>query len=316
MKYAHILRYVAETPWAILPAKMDEILAVLARRAAGDELTAEEIAARLGDAPRAPAPRTAGSVAVIPIHGTIAHRMGSMDESSGGISAERIGRLMSQALADESVGSIVLDVNSPGGTVAGMPELAAQLLAARGQKPIVAVANALMASAAYWIAAAAADEIVASPSALVGSIGVYLVRQDLSKALAQQGIAVDIIKAGTYKADDLPFTPLTDEGRAHLQGLVDAMYDSFVSAVAQGRGVTPAAVREGYGEGRALLAKDAKTAGLVDRVETLEATITRLASGRWRPKATGARAELDEQSHVEAAETHDLALAEWAMRLR
>lgn len=329
MRYEHIVRYVAGTPWAILPEKLEEIVGVLALRAAGGEFTAEEIAARIGKAPDRPvAPVSRGAIAVIPIHGTIAHRMGSMSDSSGGISAERIGLMMRQAHADASVGAIVLDVNSPGGTVAGLPELAGELLASRGRKPVVAVANATMASAAYWVAAAAADELVAAPSALVGSIGIYAALMDLSKHLEQQGIAVHLLKAGKFKAEGFPGLPITPEAKAHLQAQIDEAYAAFTRDVAKGRGVAVADVRDGYGEGRALTAKAALAAGLVDRIDTLEATIKRLTVGR--AAGAGARAELEEPVVEGAGEAEPVApaagepvavgedpeLTAWALRLR
>jgi len=120
MKYEHIARYVAETLWAIQPSKMAALLSVLAYRAAGHEFTAEEIQARIGDGNGAAETAKRGNVAIIPIRGVIAHRMGAMDDSSGGTSCERISSMLRQVVADESVGTIVFDVDSPGGSVTGM----------------------------------------------------------------------------------------------------------------------------------------------------------------------------------------------------
>src|SRR6185295_274006 len=135
MLYEHIAHYVASELWAIDPSKLSEIIGVLAFRAAGGRFTPEEIEARLGDRSAGSAVRTTGtSVAVVPIRGTIAHRMGSMDDSSGGTSAERIGAMFAQAVNDPSVGTILLDVDSPGGTVTGMTELANKMAATKGSK--------------------------------------------------------------------------------------------------------------------------------------------------------------------------------------
>lgn len=294
MKYGHILSYVASTPWAILPDKMQELLAVLSFRAAGGELSAEEIRARLGDdAPEPPASSKRGTIAVIPLRGVIAHRMGTMAESSGGMSAERFTRMVQQATADETVGTIVVDVDSPGGTIAGLIEAADALFAARESKRVVAVANSTMASAAYWIASQA-HEITAIPSALdncIGSIGVFTVHQDLSAHLEKEGVKVTLIKAGKHKAEANPFEPLSEEQKATIQAGVDSAYAAFVKAVARGRGVTPAAVRAGYGEGAALSAVDAKAAGLIDRIETFDQTLARLV-GRSGRAGAGMRADV------------------------
>jgi len=278
MKYQHLARYVAETLWAMQPVKIAELLSVLAFRAAGHEFTAEEIQARIGDGGGSSAGTRAGGVAVVPIRGVIAHRMGSMDDTSGGTSCERIGSMVDQVLGDASIGTIVFDIDSPGGAVTGCAELAAKIYAARESKRIVAVANGLMASAAYHLGSQA-HEIVSIPSGTVGSIGVFTVHQDLSKALQQEGIDVTLISAGKYKVEGNPFEPLSPEAEAILQGRVDTAYAQFVKDVARGRAVKAADVRSGFGEGRALGAKDALTAGLIDRIDTLDATIGRL-SGR------------------------------------
>ena len=172
MKYAHVCRYVSETLWAIHPAKMAELLSTLAFRAAGHEFTPEEIAARIGDPKPGGSLGKRGAVAVIPIRGVIAHRMDAMSASSGGTSTEQIGAMLSQIAADDSIDTIVYDIDSPGGTVPGVQELASQMFALRGTKKQIAEVNSLAASAAYWLASQA-DEIVSLPSGMIGSIGVF-----------------------------------------------------------------------------------------------------------------------------------------------
>ena len=285
MKYPFLLRYVASTLWAITLEKMAELVEVLVYRAAGHTFTAEEIQARIGDGGGSGATGR-GAVAVLPIRGVIAHRMGGMNESSGGTSAERIGAQLEQIAADPSIGTIVYDIDSPGGTVPGIQELAAQMFALRGQKKQIAQVNSLAASAAYWLASQA-DEIVSIPSGTAGSIGVFSVHEDLSKALEQEGRRVTLISAGKYKVAGNPFEPLSEEERVVIQDRVDVAYAQFVKDVARGRGVTAADVRGGYGEGRALDAKQAKAVGLIDRIATMDETLTRL-SGRSSSLVTAA----------------------------
>lgn len=288
MKYEHVIASVCNEVWAIDPGKLHEIMGVLAYRASGQDFTPEEIEARIGS-------RSAGvsqgrGVGVLPVRGTIAHRMGAMDESSGGVSTERLSGMLSQLMADDSVGTILLDIDSPGGTVTGVSEFAAQVFDARskGTKRIVALVNGMAASAAYWIAAQA-DEIVSIPSGVSGSIGVFTAHQDLSAALEQQGVKVTMISAGKHKVDGNPFEPLSDEHKAFVQARVDEAYGQFIKDVARGRGVAASDVRKGYGEGRALTAKDAKAAGLIDRIATADETISRLV-GR---SPAGMRAETE-----------------------
>lgn len=299
---------IGATVWAILPEKLEAILEVVEHHAAGGAYSDAEITARLealggtaaagaaGAAGRrgaAGSPVT-GSVAVIPMMGTMAQRIGAMERASGGTSTEEIGRQFDAALRNPDVGAIVLHIDSPGGSVAGVPELAAKIRAARGQgKRIVAVADTLMASAAYWTGSAA-DEVVAAPSALVGSIGVFSVHVDATQASERMGLKRTIVRAGRYKAEGNPWEPLSDEARAAMQAQVDELYEQFTADVAAQRGTSPKAVRAGYGEGRVLSAKQAVAAGLVDRVATLDDVLAEL-TGRRAAGATpgtkpGARA--------------------------
>ena len=214
-------------------------------------------------------------IAVIPVTGIIENRGGFL----GGFfsSTDAIGAAVDAAAADPDLRAIVLDVDSPGGSVYGVPELADRIYAARSRKRIVAVANNLMASAAYFIGSAA-HEVVATPSSETGSIGVFAVHVDMSGMLEQAGWKVTVVKAGKFKAEGHPFGPLPEEAHAFLQSRVDDYYDMFRGAVARHRSSTPAQVRDGFGQGRAVGAKDAVESGLADRIDTLHGTIERLGA--------------------------------------
>ena len=287
LQYGHILTAVRETPWALRPEKLATILDLLRFRSEGGRLTAEEIQQRIGAA-RQQVPRpSAGSVQVIPIFGVISQRLSMMSEMSGGTSTERIAAAFSQAVNDPAVGSIVLQIDSPGGGVYGVAELSDQIRAARSSKPIVAVADAQAASAAYWIASAA-DEISVTPSGEVGSIGVWTAHEDWSQALAAEGIAVSLISAGKYKVEGNPYEPLGEDARAAIQSRVDDYYKLFTGAVAKGRGVSVSDVRAGFGEGRMVGAQEAVKLGMADRVETMDQAVSRLSGNGKRRSGTGA----------------------------
>jgi signal peptide peptidase SppA len=292
LKYRHIVRAVQETPWAILPGKLATILDLVAFKAQGGNLSAEEVQQRIGAVVR-PGSRVAGGVAVLPLYGTVVQRADIFTETSGGTSTERVARQFRELVADTSIGSIVLDVDSPGGAVSGVEELAAEIYKARGTKPIVAVANSLAASAAYWIASAA-DEVVVTPSGEVGSIGVFMVHEDWSAALEAEGVKPTLVSAGKYKVEANPYEPLGEEAQAALQARVDDYYGMFVAAVARHRGVKAADVRSGFGEGRCVGARQAVALGMADRVGTLDETIERLARGRRKPSGASASAESDD----------------------
>ena len=185
---------------------------------------------------------------------------------------------------DADVKTILLDIDSPGGSAAGAAECAAELRAIRARKPIIAQANHQACSAAYWIGSQA-TKFYASPSSLLGSVGVYMLHDDLSEALALLGIKREYIFEGKFKVEGNEAEPLTDEARAHFQHLVSGTYDRFVSDIAKGRGVTVASVRKGYGEGRVLPAADAFDAGMIDAIATLEETLTRLGPASAPPPA-------------------------------
>ena len=213
------------------------------------------------------------TVAVIPVLGAIANRGGWM-----GVGADQIGAAVDAAVNSARVDAIVFDVDSPGGTVTGIPELADKIMGARKVKPTVAVANGMMASAAYWIGAAA-GEIVSSPSSKTGSIGVYMVHEDWTENMEAQGVKITEVSAGKYKTEGAPWKALDEEAEAQIHTEVTEAYNWFVRDVARFRGASQAAVREGYGEGRVVSAEAAVKAGLADRVGTLEETIDRLAGG-------------------------------------
>jgi capsid assembly protease len=333
--YPHIVRLVQETPWAMLPSRLAVLLDLVRFRAAGGRLTDDEIAARIGQRRQpederaaafdieAGAYRTAqgssagraGVVQVIPIVGTLMPRADLMTETSGGASVERLTARFRTAMADPAVKAVVFDVDSPGGAVSGIPEIASEVYAARGQKPIVAVANTLMASAAFWIGAAA-DEVVASPSAELGSVGVVAAHEDLSGALAQEGIKVSLIHSGKYKVEGNPFEPLGPDARQHLQSRVDDFGSMFERSVARSRGIAVDAVRRDFGQGRVYGARDAVSRRMADKIGTLDETVRRLAR-QATTVAPGTAAALMETERVRARTSvgpapHDLAEIEAA----
>ncbi len=290
MKIIQLSRAVLE-PWAILPQQLPVLVEIAARYFSGEKLEAEEVQTRIHGAKR-PADRVTGSVAVLPLFGTIFPRANLMTDVCGATSAERFGVQFTELVKNPDVSAIVLDVDSPGGQVSGVEELSTRIYEARGTKPIVAVANHTMASAAYWIGTAA-DEVVVTPSAEVGSIGVFAMHEDVSAALEKDGIKVSLISEGKYKTEGNPYEPLSEESKEAIQARVAEYYDRFVKAVARNRGVKAADVRSGFGEGRVVGARQAVSLGMADRIATLEDTIARLQRGGGRVERTTPRVEGD-----------------------
>jgi capsid assembly protease len=271
-----VLEQIRSAAWVILPEKLEAILEVVERHSDGIRLTAAEIEESI------PAPRVdqamgkgpVDGVQVIKIIGTISARQNMFSESSGGVSAEKVGQQLRSALADPNVGSIVLEIDSPGGTVSGTADLAGEIFAARSRKPIVALANDLAASGGYWLGSAA-TEMYSAPLGHVGSIGVITAHEDVSKLEERIGVKTTVISAGRLKAATSPYAPLSDEGRAIIQGRVDAAYAAFTGDVARNRGVPLATVKSGFGEGAVVTAKDAKSMGMIDGLATMDQAINR-----------------------------------------
>ena len=324
MKYSRIVSEFYSRIWVLREETLMAMQSLIRQQANGVKWTTEEIRERISAANAAsgyvghenfgarflardndPIPMLAasgkrnaaapGSVAVIPLTGIVSHRMSLMSEISGGggSSIQSLTAQFRQALEDGNCKAIVFDVDSPGGSVEGVMELASEVYEARKQKPSTSVANAMSCSAAYWISSAASD-VVITPSGQAGSIGVYMMLADESEALKNDGIKISLIRAGKFKAEGHPSEPLTDEARAFMQSQVNSVYGMFVKSVAQQRGTSQAAVRDGMGQGRSLLANDAVKANLADRTGTLDEVLAKYGVKKSAGRS-GSRAEVHAQ---------------------
>jgi signal peptide peptidase SppA len=214
-------------------------------------------------------------VGIIPVFGPVDQRLTGALLKAGGTATEEISAALDAMLADPSISTILLQVDSPGGTAYGIEELSDKIYQTRGQKPIWAIADSMAASAAYWIASSA-DQLFASPGADVGSVGVYLIHADESKALEQEGVKVTLVRAGKYKAEMAPFLPLSADAIGHMQERVDDIYARFLGALKRNRGVPLEQVRSQFGQGRLVAADQARAAGMIDKVMTFEELLDKL----------------------------------------
>lgn len=269
----------ASVPWAIRPEALEAILAIAAREDIPQEIVAsvmssgspEAVSARLGkplDNTHAVSIRD--GVAVIPVGGPIFRHANLFAEISGATTTEAIARDLTTALENPAVRSILLEIDSPGGEVAGISELAHMIRAAHERKPVTAYVDDLGASAAYWLAAAAGD-IVAAPTAVLGSIGVVAVMKDPAKKKSTDLEFVSSLSPN--KRPDLT----TEAGKAQIQATVDALADVFFADVARYRGVDIDTVHSDFGQGGVFVGQQAVDAGLADRVGSFEQTLRDLA---------------------------------------
>lgn len=321
MKHERFIAWCLATPWALMPERIAAYASVLARKtggivaAAGIEAAADAAAAR-GRGGNA----RSGAIAVIPVHGTIVQRASQIDICEGGTSTQQVSAMLRDAVADEAVSQILLDIDSPGGSVYGVQELADEI--AQCKKPVVAIANSLAASAAYWIGCAA-NEFYVTPGGEVGSIGVWMAHQDWSKALAEEGINVTLISAGKYKVEGNPYNPLGEEAQAFMQTRVEDYYAAFTKGVSKGRKVSIDKVRNGMGQGRVLGADQAMAEGMIDGVMTFDDVVRKMSKAIRSGTGNGASAELigtDVAAEVEevvplAADNHALRAAARAREL-
>jgi signal peptide peptidase SppA len=282
--YSSIMSAMRSQVWAIDPNKLEAIMAFLALKAQGKDAEASVVADLHGaaqiQAARAKKVQQAGTgataIAVLPVYGLILHRGSSMGDISGpaATSTVRLLQQFRQAVDDPSVQAIIFDIDSPGGTVEGVEELATEIRNAKGKKQTIAVCNKLCASAAYYIASAC-NEIVASPSSMTGSIGVYCAHEDASKYLENLGVKVSLIKFGENKAEGNPYEPLSDAARAHMQESVDLFGNMFEKAVAKGRKVSQEKVHTTFGQGLMFGAAKAQKIGMVDTIGTFDDVLAR-----------------------------------------
>lgn len=258
--------------WALHPAKLQEIEAVISGLLCGRKIDRE--AWDRAESRTSPAD-VPGHIAVIDIFGTVTRRANLFSNWSGGTSTEIAKKEFAKALEDPKIRGILLNVDSPGGSVDGIEDLSRYIVESRGKKPVLAYVDGMMTSAAYWIGSSA-DRIVSSPTSMIGSIGVVLMHYDLSGRDAKDGIVRSEIYAGRYKRIASDTRPLSDEGRQYLQDLVDRTFAIFVESVGRNRGMSFDQALEAAGESRVYMASEAMGVGLIDELGTFNAAINQL----------------------------------------
>ena len=295
------------SPWAIVPEKLFEIREIYFTHLRGEKINIKAIEEAIKVKIGKPLDNKSGryqvinDTAVIPIQGVIAKRMNLfMRIFFGGTSTQYVGQDIKEALADNSIKSILLDIDSPGGTVDGTQELAQIIFNGRNQKPVVAYSDGMIASAAYWIGSAADNIYISGDTIDVGSIGVVTEHVDYSKYDEKAGVKITEIYAGKYKRIASQNQPLTKEGKQYIQDQVDYLYTIFVDEVARQRGVSSDIVLESMADGRIFTGKQAISAGLVDGVSTFDRLINTVLPVMQTEKADAqALAELNKSLRKE-----------------
>ncbi len=207
-------------------------------------------------------------IAVIPIEGpisTVGIKPSLFEE--GVPSSRDIAEAIEKADEDPNVKAILLEINSPGGSVVATKEIWQAVKKAK--KPVVAYLREVAASGGYYVASAA-DYIVADEDTLTGSIGVIATFTSLEGLFEKLGVKVNVIKAGKYKDIGSPFRDMTEEERALLQAMINETYQEFLSVIEEGRGEKLSPSWKAYADGRILSGRQAYRIGFVDALGSLE----------------------------------------------
>lgn len=210
-----------------------------------------------------------GRVAVIDIVGMLTKYGTSLSGNPGTL---RLRNAVRHAVSDPIVSAIMLRIDSPGGTSHGIDDLAADVAAAARRKPVHAFIEDMGASAAYYVASQA-TRLTANASAVVGSIGTYLVVEDWSAFFDEAGVKVHVVKAGRFKGAGTLGTAIDADQLASFQRFIDQTNETFLAAVAAGRRLSPGAVLE-LADGDVRIGRHAVAVNLVDAVETWDAALS------------------------------------------
>ena len=246
MNLPHLAQKLFNTPLAIHPQKAEVIVSSLAERLGITQIRSTMMAGDDESFTRKARPDCGYDVlegiAVIPVRGTLVHKLGTLRPYSGMTGYDGIRRVFLTAMNDPEVKGICLDVDSPGGEVAGCFDLVDTIYSARGRKPVYSILSENAYSAAYAIASAA-DKIYVPRTGGVGSIGVIVIHCDWSQRIKNDGLKVSIITYGNRKAESNPYVALSDEAKAAIQHDVDEMGRLFVSTVSRNRGLSETVIR-------------------------------------------------------------------------
>jgi len=265
-KISRVLEMAYGNPLLILPSTFQSLHTVLMRRLSGDssfEVLTEFFDDEDEDKEDDKMILVDNGVAQINIDGVIGNHLSFFEKAClGGVDLRDIDAALEVSIEDPAVESILLYINSPGGTADYVEQVAMSIKEAGKKKKIVAYTPDIMASAAMWLAAGA-DEIYAHPGATaIGSIGVYSVFLDSSVEFANEGLKWEIFSAGKYKTEGMGGTSLSEEFKTLVQQDVDKLYDKFTSWIVDNR----PDVEESTMQGLVYDANQALELGLIDAI--------------------------------------------------
>jgi len=308
---SNLLDALYSNAWAITDGKLRDIEAMVQRHAAGDSLPESKVEQIVAENERAEVDglmafdrvesgmyMRKGETAYVPLHGTIVSRAGFMARASGATSPQSFQKRLRAAAGDEDVSRIVLDIDSPGGTVAGTIPAANTVAEVAQGVEVVAVAENMVASAAYWIGSHA-DRLIVGEGAQVGSIGVIAVHRDHTGKLKEEGIESTIVRVQGDKALGHPEEEFSEEAREVWEERLTGYYNLFAKAVAGSMNIPETDLRDEIGS-RSYMGRDAVEAGLADQIGSLAAVLQ--SSDNQEPKTQIAMSDSEDSSGEETVD--------------
>ena len=297
-KFSHLSSLVFNKPLMVTQDYAETIAVVLSDRL---NLDVEGLQIK-SDAKDQREATTNKGVAVIPIIGSMSHRATGIEAMSGMTSYATLQKQFEAAFNDPNVGSILMDIDSPGGSVAGAFDFRDYLMSKKGTKPVYALARDAMCSAAYLIGSTA-DKVYATQTARVGSIGVVAMHTDASGKMEKEGLKPTFISAGKFKTAGNPYEALEGEKLKYLQDSVDESYDMFINAVADARGIDKKVIRDT--EARVYGGKKAVEIGLADGIRTYENVLAEMSAPNFTTQGT----KMENEVKIEDVKIADLTAA-------
>lgn len=268
------------SPWCIMPSKLVEIQEIYQARMQDKKIDLSQFQAIVDNRKSTEQDKRyqlINNMAIVDINGVMAKKMNMFHMISGGVSTQLVGDDISEALRDDDVHGILLNVDSPGGAVDGTQELGNIIFEGKRKKPIVVYSDGMIASGAYWISSAADAIYISGNTNQVGSIGVVVGHRDYSRQEEMQGIKTTEITSGKYKRIASAYERLSVEGKQDLQESSDYLYSVFVNEVAKNRRVSVETVLSKMADGKVFIGQQAVNNGLVDGIATFEQTMQELS---------------------------------------
>lgn len=297
-KYSHLSSLVFNKPLMVTQDYAETIAVVLSDRL---NLDVEGLQIK-SDAKEQREAITSKGIAVIPIVGSMSHRSTGIEAMSGMTSYSTLQKQFEAAFNDPNVGSILMDIDSPGGSVAGAFDFRDYLMSKKGTKPVYALARDAMCSAAYLIGSTA-DKVYATQTARVGSIGVVAMHTDASGKMEKEGLKPTFISAGKFKTAGNPYEKLEGEKLKYLQDSIEESYGMFINAVADARGIDKKVIRDT--EARVYGGKKAVEIGLADGIRTYESVLAEMSAPNFTTQGT----KMENEVTIEDAKIADLTAA-------